>query len=140
MGADMDGVSSLVKTTDRMADAWTGRVQFKVQTGRLDYAVVMEYGSRPHVIEPDDADVLKFTVDGVTVYTDHVDHPGTEPQPYMQPAAEGAARMIHEAAARSDDLEELAKEAAKIVSRLAKQKAPKDTGRLALSIHYERVD
>lgn len=135
----MDGVSSLVTTTNKVASDWTGSVRYRVQTGKLDYAIVMEYGSRPHIIEPDSADVLQFEVDGVIVYTDQVEHPGTEPQPYMQPAAEGGARMVREAAARSDSLEDLARELASIVAALAQQKAPKDTGRLAASISFHRI-
>lgn len=54
-----------------------------------EYAPPVEFGSRPHIITADSADVLTFTVNGQTVYTESVSHPGTEAQPFLRPALEG---------------------------------------------------
>lgn len=59
-----------------------------------DHAILVEGGTEPHPITPDDADVLAFEVDGEQVFATHVDHPGTEPQPFMQPGFERMAREL----------------------------------------------
>jgi hypothetical protein len=51
------------------------------------YAGYVEFGTKPHVIRPKSPHgVLIFTVNGKRVVTRLVHHPGTEPQPYVQPA------------------------------------------------------
>lgn len=138
MGADLRGVDSLLKTTNRLANRWTGYVRFEVGSG-VEYAAVMEFGSKPHIITPDTAPVLHFWVDGVEVFTDLVHHPGTEPRPYMRPAAEEAARNVGAEAKVADDLEELAEALTKIVRNVAKSLAPERTGKLKASITMRRL-
>lgn len=50
-----------------------------------DHSVVVERGSDPHVIEPDDADALSWIDDatGERVFAMRVEHPGTDSQPYL---------------------------------------------------------
>lgn len=53
------------------------------------YAGFVEYGTRPHMIFPRRARVLRFVVKGPprrVVYATKVFHPGTRPQPYWRPA------------------------------------------------------
>jgi hypothetical protein len=50
------------------------------------HAAATEFGSNPHPIEPKEARFLHFFVDGVEVFTLHVDHPGTPAQPFLRPA------------------------------------------------------
>jgi len=62
-------------------------------------AVFIEEGTRPHVIKPVRARFLAFNVgtagslktgritSGKEVFTKEVHHPGTRPEPYMEPAA-----------------------------------------------------
>jgi len=53
------------------------------------YAGYVEYGTRPHEIRPRRPDgVLVFMVGNTKVVTRLVRHPGTKPQPYVQPAFE----------------------------------------------------
>lgn len=59
-----------------------------------DHALLVESGTEPHPIEPVDAEKLVFEIDGETIVTDHVDHPGTEPQPYVQPGFREMARQL----------------------------------------------
>lgn len=40
---------------------------------------MLEYGTREHEIVPVKAEALRFVIDGETIYTKHVDHPGTKP-------------------------------------------------------------
>lgn len=42
-----------------------------------DYASYTDTGTRPHVIRPRNARVLRFTVGSTTVFTRKVNHPGT---------------------------------------------------------------
>jgi hypothetical protein len=45
---------------------------------------LIEYGTRPHLIEPATKQVLKFTIDGHTIFASHVFHPGTVANPHFQ--------------------------------------------------------
>jgi hypothetical protein len=55
------------------------------------YSVYVVKGTRPHEIRPAYASVLVFVAaDGKTVFTNSVHHPGTQPNPFMQNAAEEA--------------------------------------------------
>lgn len=60
-----------------------------------DHSVVVEEGSDPHIIEPNDADALRFETDsGEVVYTMRVRHPGTEAQPYLGPAVDAEREKL----------------------------------------------
>jgi len=58
----------------------------KVVGTNVEYAPDVEFGTAPHVIEPNDAEALQFTVDGEEVFAARVEHPGTEAQPFLRPA------------------------------------------------------
>ena len=49
----------------------------------LDYALIHHEGTRPHIITPDTAEVLRFSSRGRIVYTRVVRHPGTKPNKYL---------------------------------------------------------
>lgn len=51
----------------------------------VEYAPYVERGTSPHIIRPD-GDALVFESGGETVFAARVEHPGTEPQPYLRPA------------------------------------------------------
>ena len=57
-------------------------------TAHADYAAAVHEGSRPHVIVPRRASVLRFEVGGRTVFARRVQHPGTKPRPFLRNAAE----------------------------------------------------
>lgn len=137
MGAEMSGVASLNATTDDIADKWTGFHHLEIGTDK-EYGVYVEFGTKPHTIEPDTAGALRFRVDGVEVITQHVDHPGTEPRAFMRPAAEATARSIDGLALEAGDLKELTDDIADLVRAYAQSFAPKDTGELAASIRIWR--
>lgn len=45
---------------------------------------LIETGTRPHLIEPVRKQVLKFTIDGQTIFASHVFHPGTVANPHFK--------------------------------------------------------
>lgn len=47
---------------------------------------LIEYGTRPHLIEPLQAQALHFTKGGQDVFAKYVFHPGTPEQPHLIPA------------------------------------------------------
>lgn len=64
---------------------WTLRPQFTI-TVDVDYASYVHDGTRPHVIRPRTAQVLRFVVDGRVVYARVVHHPGTRARPFLDRA------------------------------------------------------
>lgn len=64
---------------------WTLRPQFTVFTN-VDYAPMVHDGTRPHIIRPVRAQVLRFMVGGRVVYAKVVHHPGTRARPFLDRA------------------------------------------------------
>ena len=56
---------------------------------------LIEYGTRPHLIEPATKQVLKFTIDGKTVFASHVFHPGTVANPHFQVSLQKNVPLYH---------------------------------------------
>ena len=144
MGANMDGVDSLHVTLDEIKDDWVDEHATWIIGTSVDYGLVIEFGSRPHTITPDDAEVLKFTVGGTTVFTDMVEHPGTDPYPFMRPAADRARNALPAIAQRASSMSDFVRRVALFVEREAKQilveNGNVDTGRLLNSIEARRVE
>lgn len=58
------------------------RAYKKIITSRgeeTNLLMMLEYGTREHEIRPKKAKALVFQVDGETIFTKQVDHPGTQP-------------------------------------------------------------
>jgi hypothetical protein len=66
----------------------------------IEYADFVHGGTRPHVIRPRHAQLLRFVVDGQVVYARVVHHPGTRPRPFLDRAlrqvTEGRGYAIRE--------------------------------------------
>ena len=63
-----------------------GRVTFEVGA-YAPYAAAVEFGSKPHVIRPKNKEMLHWKgVNGEKFFAFKVNHPGTDPQPFMRPA------------------------------------------------------
>ncbi|MEM1562782.1 MAG: HK97 gp10 family phage protein [Candidatus Bathyarchaeia archaeon] len=60
------------------------------------YAPYVEFGTRPHLIEPVRARALRFTVGGEIVFARLVRHPGTKPQWFVRRAAEETIAALKE--------------------------------------------
>ena len=93
------------KTMKRKAPKKTGKLRKSIRKVRrgfeayvfptVPYAMFVEYGTRPHLIRPVRASVLRFeTRSGEIVYTRLVRHPGTKPQPFIRETAEEVQRRI----------------------------------------------
>jgi phage gpG-like protein len=53
----------------------------------VKYAPYVEFGTRPHIIRPKRAKVLAFKdKHGRMIFARQVNHPGSKPYPYMEPA------------------------------------------------------
>lgn len=57
----------------------------------VKYARAVHDGTRPHVIEPRQATVLRFPANGGIVYARRVNHPGTRGIPFLRDALPAAA-------------------------------------------------
>jgi len=58
----------------------------------VEYAPMVNDGTRPHIIRPRRAKALKFKVGGRTVYAKVVHHPGTRARPFLDRALADVAR------------------------------------------------
>jgi len=73
--------------TGRLKDSVRSEVlsahEYRVIVGSADayYASFVFHGTRPHVIEPNNAKALRFEVNGRIIFARKVFHPGTEPIP-----------------------------------------------------------
>lgn len=111
----LDRIRTLTpRKTGQTADAWVMRftafgkatgegVIWEIRNeGREEIVEYLEFGTRPHVIEPRDPDgVLAFEIDGKTVFAKKVLHPGTKPlgfvrmtQSDIDRSAEGLAKKL----------------------------------------------
>ena len=59
------------------------RGQFIKVGSSLNYALLHHEGSKPHIIVPDRATILKFATRGRVVYAHAVRHPGTKANRYL---------------------------------------------------------
>lgn len=55
---------------------------------KYNLGYLLENGTEPHTIVPKNSKVLVFDINGKTVFTTKVNHPGTKPQPHFIPALE----------------------------------------------------
>lgn len=95
-GAHREVVEEIADDARRYAPVDTGALRESIQVehdapGRsriaayADYAAEVEYGTRPHVIEPDTKEALAWPGMVGGPYA-RVNHPGTEAQPFLRPA------------------------------------------------------
>ena len=66
----------------------------KVVTSSINYGGAPEKATRPHVIRPRRARVLRFQVAGRTVYATRVFHPGTKARSILRDGARRAGRRL----------------------------------------------
>jgi hypothetical protein len=53
---------------------------------RAPQASFLEYGTRPHVIRPRRAKALRWVGESGPIFATKVNHPGTRPEPWLEPA------------------------------------------------------
>ncbi len=87
--------------TGRLTGSVRGRLEVStpgaavgVLEARAPYAKFVERGTQPHVIEARRRKALHWEDGGGHRFARRVQHPGTEPRPFMAPAADVAQRHI----------------------------------------------
>ena len=63
-------------------------VEAKSTNKSYNLGYLLEHGTMPHDIYPVDSNYLVFEIDGKTIFTKHVFHPGTTAQPHYRLALE----------------------------------------------------
>lgn len=58
----------------------------------VEYAPMVNDGTKPHIIRPKRANALRFKVGGKTVFAKVVHHPGTRARPFLDRALTDVAR------------------------------------------------
>ncbi|MCC7253186.1 MAG: hypothetical protein IT540_15085 [Hyphomicrobium sp.] len=67
---------------------------------QANYARHMEYGTQPHVIEPRNAEALRWYAGGASVFAKRVQHPGTQPFAFVRKTAQNWPQIVAESAQR----------------------------------------
>jgi len=143
MGVEVNGLDDVFEELDDLKDDYSGPVESWVVGTNTEYAPIVEYGSSPHTITPDDAEVLRFEIDGEVIFTDEVQHPGTDPQPFFRPAVnevqlQGVDGFIRHNTRKDPTQIESSREflqtLALALERRIKELAPVDTGNLRASV------
>lgn len=75
--------TGLLRSSIHMRHLRDSRGQYVQVGSSLSYARMHHEGTRPHVIRPSRAKVLRFVKRGQVVYANSVMHPGTKPNKYL---------------------------------------------------------
>jgi len=143
VGVEVNGLDGMFEDLDDLEDDYSGPVEDYIVGTPVEYASVVEYGSSRHTITPDNAEVLRFEIDGEVIYTDEVQHPGTDPQPFFRPAVnevrlQGVDGFIRHNTRKDPTQIETTREFLRTLSlaleRRIKELAPVDTGNLRASV------
>ncbi len=81
--------------TGRLRSSITTKVtnDFKVKVGsNVSYAPMIEFGTEPHVIEPDTAEALNWEDEEGEHFAKKVNHPGIESRSFLRPAIDKVIR------------------------------------------------
>ena len=60
----------------------------------VDYGKFVEFGTPPHIIEPDSKKALKFKIEGKELIRKKVKHPGTRPNPFIRNTIQNKLKNI----------------------------------------------
>ena len=72
-----------LRSSSHMRHLRDSRGQYVKIGSNLDYALLHHQGTKPHVIRPDRAKVLRFVRGSRIIYTTSVMHPGTKANRYL---------------------------------------------------------
>lgn len=103
--------TAAARQASRIAPVRTGRLRQSIRARALrelrwsveaavNYAGFIEFGTRPHLILPRRARVLRFFVAGEEAFALRAMHPGTAPRPFIRPAVEDVLPRLRSALAR----------------------------------------
>ena len=77
-------VEDIAKTTEAVRKPT--RVMYSKIGTNVEYAIDIEYGTKPHKITAKNGKSLKFKINNNIIYRKSVNHPGTAQQPFLRPA------------------------------------------------------
>lgn len=111
-GVLVDSANYLKAEMEARVPVDTGRlrqsIQVRVENNRVtvgpdtEYAEYVEFGTKPHVIEPKNKKALAFKVGGQMVVVKKVNHPGTKAQPFVRPAFDAWVQTLGTLAAEAN--------------------------------------
>lgn len=136
MGIDTDGIDDVRLSLDELQDSLDDSASAIVGAS-ADHANDVEFGTGPHTIEAKDAQALHFQWKGEEIFVKSVQHPGTEPQPFLRPAAREIRARGEEFMNRTESIEDMIQLAAIEATAEAIRRAPVDDGDLQNSIRWE---
>ena len=79
VGVNTGALRSSIRMIHQRTSTWA---QIKIGSN-LDYAYMHHEGTKPHIITPRDAGILRFSSGGRIIYSHEVQHPGTRPNRYL---------------------------------------------------------
>lgn len=92
---------SIVENAVNNAPTNTGNYKSQIEfdgsntvIAQANYSAAIEYGTEPHIIEPNERQALAFQSNGQNVVVKKVHHPGTKPNPVMRNAAAKVQKEI----------------------------------------------
>jgi len=141
----INGDDALERALSELRRDYSGSPE-KVVGTNVEYAIHLEFGTRPHTITPTDAEVLRFEADGEEVFAMEVQHPGIDPKPFLRPPVNDARRnpgefirtntqtALEELGSAEEVVEALALAVERKVKQTITQKGLIDTGTLRASI------
>lgn len=80
-------VKNTPKVTGHLANHWSQKLiseNERLIDNNLYYAEYVIDGTRPHEIKPRTAGALSFVVNGHTIFAKRVEHPGNQPNPFVE--------------------------------------------------------
>ena len=86
-------------TTDIVTDVMTPVAKSSGKSYNLGF--LLENGTKPHIIEPIDANVLHFQINGEDIFARIVHHPGFRAMPHFTPALNKNKRLYKEEIAKA---------------------------------------
>jgi hypothetical protein len=120
---ELDGIDAFTAELEDTREDYSDTNGYRV-VNPVEYVYILEFGRGP--IEPTNADVLRFEVDGEVVYT--MRSGPVAPQPMIRPAVDEAKREVGGIARSAGSLDEFLYRTALAVQRGAQQRTPVDTG------------
>jgi len=109
----MDLHANMVKEAPVDHGFLSGSIEFPIRVKQLvfgirigaKYWIDVQFGTKPHIIEPVNGDALSFVFNGEQVVFKRVRHPGTAPNPFIDRALDKTGQRTKEFVERT--LEEL---------------------------------
>lgn len=137
-GVEVEGLDGATTMLDNVAVEY-GTIRSYTVKSNVDYAVYVEFGTGPHIIESDGDSPLAFEAGGEVVFTHRVRHPGTEPNGALRKAVKVAMANLDTIAAGAESPAEITKAIAEFIRDGWKRDVWVDEGTLRESIHVEEL-